>query len=487
MRRRIELAEYLVRHPHLTSTLLTLMAIGSGCSDPPSPVPLQKLTSEISTADRLVVAASGDYADPDFKAIAINGTGKGTQFLATLEFSSKPRFYHSPIHGEYQIDCFSNDQRLATLTLLPHALVYLSWVSSDSKKNQGGVLKASSVRATLAWLSTNGCDIVQREEATKQAAKERRSQAELNSVACFPTEVRDLFEPAAYGTEIPPWAAQRGRKLAAAIHDPIRLTTMTCKAFGCLSEYSYGGENEQILLASLTDVTGADFAQGLQAIENDRAVLLGISHFFFRKGYGDRISEPERGQWKAKLAEIAFNDGQEQQFAWLLVDLSRDRSPAVHNLLRRLSRGETGKTYSSRAWVKYDPQLRPSAYLCLGLQADAEIKPEVDDLLTKTTRPADRTALELALALLAETNHVQPEHFGFTSPLLENASLAAVERFPTLENLDALVSGGISRHEAATFFEQFVNHRWPVGARFDGEIARWWQTHRTQFTASAKR
>jgi hypothetical protein len=497
MRRRIRLAQYFVRYARLGLAPLIVVAIGSGCSDPPDPAPLQKLTSRISTADRLIVAASGDYADPDFKAVEIKGPRKGTQFLETLEFSSKRKFYHPPIHGEYQIQCFSNDQQLATLTL-GNRRALLTWAPSGSTSNEGGVLKASSLRTLLGWLSTNGCDIQQREQAAEHAARERRSQAETNSVACFPAGVHDLFKPAPYGTEIPPWAAERGRKLAAAINDPIQLTTMTCKAFGCLRDYYYDGEHEQILLAALTTVTGSDLVAGLRAVENDRAALLGASRFFFRTGYGDKSPEPRRGFWRARLSEVVFNEGQEHQFEWLFETLSRDRSPEVQHLLRRLARGETGKTYPPRGWVKHDPQPRPSAYLCLALQADAEIKPEVEDLLTKTTRPEDRAALELALALLTETNHVRPEHFQFTARLLEHASLEAVERFPTLENLDALVFGGISRPEAADFFEKFVNHHWPIGARFDGEIGRWWQSHRNRFasrkvdtpadsTASAKR
>jgi hypothetical protein len=424
------------------------------------------------------VAASGDYADPTFKSVDIKGPDKMNQLLATLEFSSKRRFHYAPFRGEYQVQCFSNEYRVLVLTLKqPH---YLAWELPDSTKD-GAILKASSQSALLECLATNGCDILQREQAATEAANTRRLQAESNCVACFPSEVHDLFKRAPYGTEIPPWAAERGRKLAAAIHDPVRLTTLVCKAFGCLGDYG-GAEHEQILLAAMTTVNGPDLATGLKTIEGDRAALLGASCFFFSTGYGDKLQGPDGGLWTARLSEVVLNDGQEHQFPWLFDTLSKDRSPEVHDLLRRLARGETGKTYPPRGLVKYDPLPRPSAYLCLALQADAEIKLEVEDLLTKTTRPEDRTALELALALLAPTNHLRTEHFNYTSCLLEHAALEAVERFPTLENLDALVLGaGIYRSEAADFFEKHVNHNWPIEARFDGEIKRWWKAHRGSF------
>jgi hypothetical protein len=141
--------------------------------------------------NRLVLAASDTNAETPFKSVEIKGSEKMAQFLATIELSSKRRFHHSPIKNEYSIQCFSNEQHLLDFTLPGYKPTFFSWELPDSSKDRG-VLKRSSLNSLLAWLATNGCDILQREQAADNAAKQRRLQAELNCVACFP---RCLLSP----------------------------------------------------------------------------------------------------------------------------------------------------------------------------------------------------------------------------------------------------------------------------------------------------
>jgi hypothetical protein len=158
-------------------------------------------------------------------------------------------------------------------------------------------------------------------------------------------------------------------------------------------------------------------------------------------------------------------------------------------VLHRLARGETGRIYEPRGTIKYAPLARPLAYLCLALQQDAEVKPEIEDLLQKTARPIDRTALELALALLDKNHRVRIEHFAYSYPLFSRAAVEAIRRLPDQQNLDTLVFGGLSFpdhyaqniEDAAALFEKTVNHHWPVEARYNGEIRRWWEAHRASF------
>ncbi len=467
--------------------LLTLTAIGlgSGCSDPANPLPLQKLTAQASTADRLVVAASGDYADPNFKPVEIKGPGKAAELFATLEFTSKPRFYHSPIYGEYSIQCFSNEQRLVALTLRH---ISLTWELPDSSK-EGAALKRSSLNTLLAWLATNGCDIPQREQTAQDAEKQRRLQAERNCVACFPPEVHKLFEPAPYGTEIAPWAAQRGRKLAATINNPVRLTVMASKAFGFLYDYEYIGEHEAILLNAVTNVGGADFVAALTEIQSDQRALLGASCLFFQNCFPERLPKTQACMWTAKLGEVVLDAGREEESRMVFQLLSKDATPEVLELLRRVARKGTGRTYTPRGLMGFEPLPTASAYLCLAMHGDVEVQLEIENLLPATTRSIDRTALELSLAVLSETNHVRPDDFQVQSCLVASAARKAVERFPNQENLDALVRGsfnppgyqGWQMEETATLFERLVGNHWPRTAWYNGEIRQWWKTNRTRF------
>ncbi len=464
-----------------------------GCSDPPDPVPLQKLSSVAGTANRLVVAASGDYADPTFKPVEIKGAGKGAEFLTTLEFSSKRRFYHSPLHGEYRIQCFSNDQQLVAITLPGYRPATLAWEIPDSSNGEG-TLNRSSLNTLLGWLATNGCDILKREKAAEDAEKQRRRQAELNCVACFPPQVHELFKPAPYGTEIPPWATKRGHKLAAAINDPVRLTTMVCKGFGCLREYDYFAEHEQILEAAIATVSGPDLGAGLRTIEHDRDALLGASRFLFRSENVFKLPETDRGFWTATLSEVVLTSGLQDESVFVFRILSKDASPEILDLLRRVVRNGTGRTYKVRG-MQMEPLPIPSAYLCLAIHGATEVKPEIETLLPATTRPLDRTALELALALLSETNHVRPENFQIISYLLADAACKAVDRFPNQENLDALVYGSFTppdhhawqMDQTAALFERLVRNHWPATARYNGEIKQWWDANKSKFPKAGTR
>jgi len=266
--------------------LLVAIGFGSGCSDPADQMLKQKLVWRAKAADRLVISASGEYADPTFKSVEIKGPEKLSQFLTTVEFSAKRKFVHPHLGGPYEIQFFSNDQKLVTLTFKQGA--FLSWQTANSS-NEVGILQADSCRLVLAWLATNGCDIVQRERDAQTAREERRRRAEQDCVNCFPPEVRGLFADPGYGVEVRPWALERGKHLAKSIGNPVKLTAMTCQAFGCLDEY-WGMTivHEAILNAAMNTATGADFVNALKEIAGDRRALLGAGRIFFGEGYRDR-------------------------------------------------------------------------------------------------------------------------------------------------------------------------------------------------------
>src|SRR5436305_10121393 len=107
MRKSSDAAKFFPRYLFVALLLLVAVPMWRGCSDPPDPILIQKLSTHAKAADRLIVVASGEYADPTFSNVEIKGPEKATQFLATVEFSSKRRFFHLPFRGEYQISlCF---------------------------------------------------------------------------------------------------------------------------------------------------------------------------------------------------------------------------------------------------------------------------------------------------------------------------------------------------------------------------------------------
>jgi hypothetical protein len=72
MRDRSKIIKSLVRFSSLLIFCLIVVGIGRGCSDPPDPAPLQRLTSRTAGINRLVVVASGKYADPTFNRVEIS-------------------------------------------------------------------------------------------------------------------------------------------------------------------------------------------------------------------------------------------------------------------------------------------------------------------------------------------------------------------------------------------------------------------------------
>lgn len=471
-------------------SLLVLLSLGQGCSDPPNYTLKSQLTLQANAADRFTIAATGEYADSTFKKVEMIGPTKVSQFLAALEFSSKPRFRHGSFRGEYQIEFLAKDQRLVTLSFTRGNM--LSW-KGPGDAQRAGILTRESSKFALAWLATNGCDIVQRENDAERATMERRRKAEQECVACFPPEVRNLFSAPGYGVEVQPWAAERGEKLAKAINNPIKLTAMACRGFGFLDEYWGMNEfHERILRAAISSATGRDFGSALAEIAGDRRALLGAGRIFFGegyvdKGYSEKLSLEGKDLWAAQIGEVVANDGNEENFPKMCLVLADIPGPRVNGFLRRIARGETGKAYVPRGLLRTEPTLAPAAYLCLALQGDAEMQPEIARALTATDGVANRAALEVALAALDPVTPIRKEHFMVQSWFLGYTGLKVVEKFPTRENVDALVSGGfhhpwaIVSNEAFSLFERITHHPWPPVSRYNGNIERWWDQHREEF------
>jgi hypothetical protein len=264
---------------------------------------------------------------------------------------------------------------------------------------------------------------------------------------------------------------------------------MASKAYGYLYDYGYMAGHESILLNAVTNVSGPDLVAGLTEIQGDTRALLGASRLYFQNQFPARLPKDQACMLTAKLSEVVLTSGREDESISVFRILSNDASPEILDLLRKVARQGTGRTYTLRGMLYSEPLPVASAYLCLAMHADAEVKPEIENLLSTTTRPADRTALELALALLTETNHVRTDCFCLNSALLARAALKAVQRFPNQENLDALVLGSFSypdqsawlMEETAAAFEKIASNHRPVTARYNGEIKGWWAANRTKF------
>ena len=140
----------------------------------------------------------------------------------------------------------------------------------------------------------------------------------------------------------------------------------------------------------------------------------------------------------------------------------------------------------------------------LAEREDAEIKREVQDLLAKTTRKPDITALEVALALLGDAKHLKPEHLDADSPVVDGA-LRAIERFNGREGMDILVEAGLDspdghiQEKSLLLFERMVDQNWYSKDRNGGlaqfaeddqelsgfikDAKKWWREHGPEFVA----
>src|SRR5436190_2799367 len=201
---------------------------------------------------------------------------------------------------------------------------------------------------------------------------------------------------------------------------------------------------------------------------------------------------PERDFWAARIGEVVANDGDEENFPKMCLILQDIEGPLVHTLLRNLAHRQTGKAYTARGLLKTEPTLSPSAYLCLALRADTSILPELEAALTTSNTPADRAALEMAVAAVDGAVSVRSEHLTQPSWFLGLTGLKVVAKAPTRENMDALVYGGfhnptaIVSDKAFSLFQEITGHSWPLPSRYKGDIQRWWEQHRTEFASTVE-
>ena len=373
-----------------------------------------------------------------------------------------------------------------------------------------GQLTPQSLERLTKRLAEYGYDELWKQRVRQLAHEKIAAEQEMAMLRCYPETIRKLIGQFAgnedalndedeydRGYESNKNAKDKkktddtfdGRaQIAKAMGDPVELAVATLRAVGAVEpdlSVVEGMPVYRLIVGVGHKVSDDDFLKALEKFRGDRQVELGAARLYFHKSaaYEDRIPKSQEEHWAAVL--LNHGDGK-----FLFNDFGYS-DPRFASFLRKIARGELGRDGKLE---EDEVGLRADVCLALAEKGVADIKPEIEALLPKTTRKADIAALEIALALLGDPKYLKPEHLKFDTPLYGKV-LRAIKRFNGRAGLDILVEAGFDnsndafQKESLELFQEITGQHWYDDGmdadprRFIPEARKWWRDHGPEFVA----
>jgi hypothetical protein len=331
--------------------------------------------------------------------------------------------------------------------------------------------------------------------AELHAQEERDRRAEELFVSFYPAEARKHFQLSRKSDlEFEELEQLNGKRLSESISDPVELALATCRALGTRHEsWSMTESKDRIAIAAVQTVSGSDFAKALERCKDDPSATLGGARIFFALGYGKSLTEEQRIEWGLRLAEAVLESDLDDDKPHVVGYVSRMEDSKAVELLWRAARGEAGKEMKL-AEDRREPSLQATALLALAGRRDPGAKAEIEERLSKAGAQ-DRTAYEVALALLGDPNYVKNDNFATESHAVALGAIRAIEQFQGAHGMDALIEAGLDhpwaavRNEALLAVQRLTGQEWhkdsdrrQAGAYGD-EAKAWWKENRKEFLA----
>jgi hypothetical protein len=378
-------------------------------------------------------------------------------------------------------------------------------------------LTRKSLDRMTKWLAAHGCsdpfDAIKHELTAEKAESEQRAAI----AECYPERVRQFFDPPddendeddedAQGPGETSQPCGEPAKLAKTVGDPVELAIITCRAMGAFrTDCCWEGTRDFYLVYNACrGVSSKDFVKALERIRGDRQGELGAGRLLFqeheRERYREKVPQPQELDWMLFLAPVLLNHGESDDVLYEFFEGEYATDPKVVATVRKIARGELGR---DRELVDYAVGLRARIYLELAKQKTTDIRPEVEELLNKTTRRQDVAALEVALALLGDAKRLKPEHLNCYAPV-DSGAFRAIERCNGREGLNILVEAGLGnpddsvQERSLLLLQKIAGQRWydekkdreydrhlGKNERLDQSIAKarqWWREHGADFVA----
>ncbi len=239
----------------------------------------------------------------------------------------------------------------------------------------------------------------QREEHLERIQRQRA--ADERFAACYPEEARPLLTIESGESDFD----QHGRRLAAAVGDPVRLAEISSRAFGTLqNSWSYVTARDRIAIQAARRVSAEEFIEALHQLQDDDTALLGAARMFYDLHYWQALSREEWEQWAPPITEALMQHGDSDNIRVAVRMLGRTEFAGATLLLRRIARGEFGDEEEVRREWDDEPGINEAAYLALATKGDQGVRAEIEAALSKATVKQNVDALQEALDLLGDTN-----------------------------------------------------------------------------------
>lgn len=444
------------------------------------------LEQAVAGADRLelVPVQSKDQA----AVFKITGEPKVRELIGLVEIDSWRSLGRCMCWGDMEFRFYKGDKWLVTIAYAHGE--HLKW--RGGRWSGDAVLTAGSQLALPRWFKEQGYSGFEDARLSRLAEKQKESQEADAFAGYFPENVRHIvLERSMWGGPNLEGDESAGRELAKQMGDPVSVVVAVSGALSVSScTMSSTTEKERRALGAASTVDGSTFLSALEQMKDDRNHLRGAARLFFGEDMGKRLPGDKQVEWAARLAEVIFADGIDEDKCLVLRRLVPLNDERVKSLLHKVADGQCGKEIDQEKMYGQEPGLRTGALLCLALQGDMAIRSRIEVLLLEVKTNEDRQALEVCLVLLGDHSRISKEPLTLESYLITRAAIAGIERFKGAYGLDALVEGGSQQEwalisdDAGAAFDRLTGQRFGAGSRcsYGWEDAKtWWKQNREQW------
>jgi hypothetical protein len=348
-------------------------------------------------------------------------------------------------------------------------------------------------------------DKAKREEL---AEAENQKRADQRFEACYPEAARAWLTlsqrtgdvqvlPGGQGYGSPdPLIAEQGRKLAAAVGNPVNLAVISCRALGGLQQsWSYSTSRDLIAIEAARTLSPAEFTAALHRIRDDDQAMLGAALLFFYLRLGEQMSDSEWQEWASPITKAVLQHGPDDNKPLAIQSLARVDRPGAVDLLRVVASGTLGvesQPVAERKWGE-EPSLKELAYLALAQKGDQLVRENIVQALADAKGRHNIAALRVSLALLGEPEYLSNDIFAPRSHTIGLAAVRAIEQFEGAHGMDVLMTAGLDhdyaavKNEAMLAAQRLTGQEWVpptsrVQPRSYADQARdWWKIHREEF------
>ena len=321
---------------------------------------------------------------------------------------------------------------------------------------------------------------------------------EQRFLACFPQEIRPLLETSTGEPYSDDEISSRALQIRTHFGNDDEMIAAICRANGILNSDSWESvdERDEILGHAVRLVGDREVVDVvIEFAGRDDEAGRGARRIFF-DSYLAYVHHLEESEWVSLVplyTRLALESESTNHQTLVVETLSEHHGAAATRLLQRIASGEIGCDSEGTMPRKNKPSMREAAYLELALRNDQSIADSVRQRLKTRSRPVDRAALEVSLALLGDHALLNRRHFQLRSDSISFAALAAIKQYDGRHGMDILMSadalGRLSgvQEAAVALASKLTGQQWQPSddairsGDYAEEAASWWKANREAF------